>query len=159
MAGGAEKALSAIPTASAPSPAPSSAPVSSAGTISTDATPSSAARFFAGGDRIGLPRGGRFLPAQAPSPPRPRAIAQPQARAVGCALLFDPQPTPGELVMNDIGEVRVRTAKPLVFDGYYANRLTGSFILIEPGTNATVGAGMLFPPTEAVKPEYNDFAI
>lgn len=72
---------------------------------------------------------------------------------------FDPQPAPGELVMNDIGEVRVRTAKPLVFDGYYANRLTGSFILIEPGTNATVGAGMLLPPTETVKPEYNDFAI
>lgn len=72
---------------------------------------------------------------------------------------FDPQPAPGELIMNDIGEVRVRTAKPLVFDGYYANRLTGSFILIEPGTNATVGAGMLFPPTETVKPEYNDFAI
>jgi bifunctional enzyme CysN/CysC/sulfate adenylyltransferase subunit 1 len=46
-----------------------------------------------------------------------------------------------------------------VFDGYKNNRLTGSFILIEPGTNATVGAGMLLPPTETVKPEYNDFAI
>ena len=72
---------------------------------------------------------------------------------------FDPQPSPGELAMNDIGEVRVRTAKPLVFDGYGANRLTGSFILIEPGTNLTVGAGMLLPPTETVRPEYNDFAI
>jgi bifunctional enzyme CysN/CysC/sulfate adenylyltransferase subunit 1 len=72
---------------------------------------------------------------------------------------FDPPPAPGELVMNDIGEVRVRAAKPLVFDGYQSNRLTGSFILIEPGTNATVGAGMLLPPTETVKPEYNDFAI
>ena len=72
---------------------------------------------------------------------------------------FDPQPTPAELTMNDIGEVRLRTAKPLVFDGYAANRLTGSFILIEQGTNATVGAGMLLPPTETVKPEYNDFAI
>ena len=40
-----------------------------------------------------------------------------------------------------------------------ANRLTSSFILIEQGTNATVGAGMLLPPTEAVKPEYTDFAI
>jgi hypothetical protein len=29
----------------------------------------------------------------------------------------------------------------------------------EPGTNVTVAAGMLFPPTELVKPEYNDFAI
>jgi sulfate adenylyltransferase subunit 1 len=72
---------------------------------------------------------------------------------------FDPEPEPGELTMNDIGEVRLRAAKPLVYDGYYANRLTGSFVLIEPGTNATVGAGMLLPPTETVKPEYNDFAI
>jgi hypothetical protein len=31
--------------------------------------------------------------------------------------------------------------------------------LIEQGTNATVGAGMLLPPTEAVKPEYTDFTI
>lgn len=61
--------------------------------------------------------------------------------------------------MNDIGEVRIRTAKPLVFDAYTGNRLTGSFILIEQGTNATVAAGMLYPPTELVKPEYNDFAI
>ena len=61
--------------------------------------------------------------------------------------------------MNDIGEIRVRTAKPIVFDGYGFNRLTGSFILIEQGTNHTVAAGMLFPPTEAVKPEYDDFAI
>jgi sulfate adenylyltransferase subunit 1 (EFTu-like GTPase family) len=46
-----------------------------------------------------------------------------------------------------------------VFDGYQTNRLTGSFILIEQGTNLTVGAGMLAPPTEACKPEYSDFAI
>ena len=55
--------------------------------------------------------------------------------------------------------MRLKTSGPLVFDGYGTNRLTGSFILIEPGTNATVGAGMLFPPTEVVKPEYSDFAI
>lgn len=72
---------------------------------------------------------------------------------------FDPEPEPAELGLNDIGEVRLRTAKPLVFDAYSSNRLTGSFILIEQGTNATVAAGMLYPPTELVKPEYNDFAI
>ncbi len=72
---------------------------------------------------------------------------------------FERQLAPAELALNDIGEVRLKTARPLVFDGYTTNRLTGSFILIEPGTNATVAAGMLFPPTEAVKPEYNDFAI
>jgi bifunctional enzyme CysN/CysC/sulfate adenylyltransferase subunit 1 len=55
--------------------------------------------------------------------------------------------------------VRIKTARPLVYDGYEHNRLTGSFILIEADTNVTVAAGMLFPPTELVKPEYNDFAI
>jgi len=67
--------------------------------------------------------------------------------------------TPAELGLNDIGEIRLKTSKPLHFDGYVGNRLTGSFILIEQGTNATAGAGMLFPPTELVKPEYTDFAI
>jgi bifunctional enzyme CysN/CysC/sulfate adenylyltransferase subunit 1 len=72
---------------------------------------------------------------------------------------FEPEPEPAELAMNDIGVIRLKTSRPLVFDGYSTNRLTGSFILIEQGTNATVGAGMLFPPTETVKPEYTDFAI
>jgi bifunctional enzyme CysN/CysC/sulfate adenylyltransferase subunit 1 len=69
------------------------------------------------------------------------------------------EPDPAALAINDIGGIRIKTAKPLVFDGYNTNRLTGSFILIEQGTNATVAAGMLTPPTEAVKPEYTDFAI
>jgi bifunctional enzyme CysN/CysC/sulfate adenylyltransferase subunit 1 len=72
---------------------------------------------------------------------------------------FEPEPAPVTLNINDIGVVRLRTAKPLVFDGYATNHLTGSFILIEQGTNATVGAGMLAQPTEEVKPEYTDFAI
>ena len=72
---------------------------------------------------------------------------------------FDPEPDPAELAMNDVGEIRLRTSRPLVFDGYASNRLTGSFILIEPGTNHTVCAGMLNPPNELVKPEYTDFAI
>jgi len=72
---------------------------------------------------------------------------------------FEPEPAPGALAVNDIGVVRLRTAKPIVYDGYNTNRLTGSFILIEQGTNATVAAGMLSAPTEAVKPEYTDFAI
>jgi len=64
-----------------------------------------------------------------------------------------------ELAMNDIGEIRIRTSKPLVYDGYAKNRLTGSFILIEQGTNTTVAAGMLYPPAEVARPEYKDFAI
>jgi bifunctional enzyme CysN/CysC/sulfate adenylyltransferase subunit 1 len=72
---------------------------------------------------------------------------------------LEPEAAPAALAMNDIGGIRLKTAKPLIFDGYATNRLTGSFILIEQGTNATVAAGMLSAPTEAVKPEYTDFAI
>ena len=74
-------------------------------------------------------------------------------------MTFEPEPAPNELLMNDIGEIRLRTSKPIIYDGYATNRLTGSFVLIEQGTNLTVAAGMLFPPLEPVKPEYNDFAI
>jgi len=72
---------------------------------------------------------------------------------------LDSDPEPVELAMNDIGEIRLRAAKPLVFDGYGINRLTGSFILIEQGTNATVAAGMLLPPRETVKSEHGDYVI
>jgi len=72
---------------------------------------------------------------------------------------FEPASTATELAMNDIGAVRLRTAKPLFYDGYATNRLTGSFILIEPGTNATVAAGMLLSPVEPFRPEDADFVI
>ena len=72
---------------------------------------------------------------------------------------LDLEAGPTEFRANDIGVIRLKTAKPIIYDGYTTNRLTGSFILIEQGTNATVAAGMLFPPTESVKPEYTDFAI
>jgi len=72
---------------------------------------------------------------------------------------FELQPEPTELALNDIGEIRLKVSKSLIFDGYTVNRLTGSFILIEQGTNLTVAAGMFNPPLETVKPEYNDFAI
>jgi sulfate adenylyltransferase subunit 1 len=45
--------------------------------------------------------------------------------------------------MNDIGRISLRTAVPLMFDSYRRNRQTGSFILIDPGTNETVAAGMI----------------
>ncbi|MFI5004433.1 MAG: sulfate adenylyltransferase subunit 1 [Solirubrobacterales bacterium] len=50
---------------------------------------------------------------------------------------------PGELALNDIGAVRLRTSSPLAFDPYRVNRRTGSFILIDEATNETVGAGMV----------------
>ncbi len=45
--------------------------------------------------------------------------------------------------MNDIARVTIRTTKPLLFDRYQRNRETGSLILIDEGTNETVGAGMI----------------
>jgi sulfate adenylyltransferase large subunit len=48
-----------------------------------------------------------------------------------------------ELGLNDIGRVRLRLSGPLVPDPYSRNRATGSFILIDEGTNDTVGAGMV----------------
>jgi sulfate adenylyltransferase subunit 1 len=48
-----------------------------------------------------------------------------------------------QLVMNDIARVKIRTAQPLFFDGYRKNRITGSVILVDEGTNETVAAGMI----------------
>jgi sulfate adenylyltransferase subunit 1 len=45
--------------------------------------------------------------------------------------------------MNDIGRISLRTAAPLIHDSYRRNRITGSFVLIDPGTNETVAAGMI----------------
>jgi sulfate adenylyltransferase subunit 1 len=45
--------------------------------------------------------------------------------------------------MNDIGRITLRTATPLIRDSYRRNRITGSFILVDPGTNETVAAGMI----------------
>jgi sulfate adenylyltransferase subunit 1 len=45
--------------------------------------------------------------------------------------------------MNDIGRITLRTAVPLIHDSYRRNRITGSFILVHPGTNETVAAGMI----------------
>jgi len=50
------------------------------------------------------------------------------------------------LVLNQIGTVQVSTARPLVFDRYAENRGTGSFILIDPATQFTCGAGMISEP-------------
>ncbi|MGI9666679.1 MAG: sulfate adenylyltransferase subunit CysN [Acidimicrobiia bacterium] len=48
-----------------------------------------------------------------------------------------------ELSLNEIGRVTLRTTAPLFFDEYRKNRETGSFILVDEATNATVGAGII----------------
>jgi sulfate adenylyltransferase large subunit len=49
----------------------------------------------------------------------------------------------GELRLNEIGAVLVETQRPLFVDPYRRNRFTGSFILLDPLTNETLGAGMI----------------
>jgi len=45
--------------------------------------------------------------------------------------------------MNDIGRIKIRTTKPLFYDSYRKNRITGSVVLIDEATNNTVCAGMI----------------
>jgi sulfate adenylyltransferase subunit 1 len=47
------------------------------------------------------------------------------------------------IAANDIGRISIRTTQPLLFDNYSTNRITGSVIIIDEGTNNTVGAGMI----------------
>jgi sulfate adenylyltransferase large subunit len=47
------------------------------------------------------------------------------------------------LELNSIGVVEVETTRPLFLDTYVAQRTTGSFILIDPASHATVAAGMV----------------
>jgi sulfate adenylyltransferase large subunit len=47
------------------------------------------------------------------------------------------------LAMNQIETATLSTSRPLVFDRYRDIRATGSFILIDPSTNFTAGAGMI----------------
>lgn len=51
-----------------------------------------------------------------------------------------PDPGGGSLHTNNVGRVRLRLAEPVFADPYLVNRVTSSAILIDPTTNATVGA-------------------
>ena len=52
------------------------------------------------------------------------------------------QPAPA-LALNEIGRCAITLTSPIAFDAYRRNRATGSFIMIDRVTNATVGAGMI----------------
>jgi sulfate adenylyltransferase subunit 1 len=54
---------------------------------------------------------------------------------------------------NDIGVVRLTVGTPLAVDAYQANRVTGSFVVIDEQTNATVAAGMVGVPVLAAVPQ------
>jgi sulfate adenylyltransferase subunit 1 len=63
------------------------------------------------------------------------------------------------LEMNGIGVLRIETSRPIYFDAYAQNRATGSLILIDPKTNATVGAGMILAPVVVEHDRFKSAAI
>lgn len=50
--------------------------------------------------------------------------------------------------MNDIAHISIKTLKPLKYDSYSENRITGSLVLIDENTFETVGAGMIVDDLE-----------
>lgn len=47
------------------------------------------------------------------------------------------------IALNEIARIKIKVAKPLNYDSYRRNRQTGSMILVEEGSNNTVGACMI----------------
>ncbi|MBS24117.1 MAG: sulfate adenylyltransferase subunit CysN [Gammaproteobacteria bacterium] len=57
------------------------------------------------------------------------------------------------LELNEIGFVEITLNKEVSFDAYKENRATGSFIIIDPLTNVTIGAGMIDCEQQERKPQ------
>ena len=95
----------------------------------------------AGGD---LPEVARDLRAtliwfgDTPLDPRASYVAKHTTRTVRARVRTDEQ-----VEMNDIVDVDIETTAPLVMRSYAESRAAGSFILIDPDTNATVAAGLV----------------
>ena len=51
--------------------------------------------------------------------------------------------TDKSIKLNEIARIKIRSTKPLFYDAYRKNRITGSLILIDETTNETIGAGMI----------------
>nr|WP_042194278.1 GTP-binding protein [Kibdelosporangium sp. MJ126-NF4]CEL21213.1 Sulfate adenylyltransferase subunit 1 [Kibdelosporangium sp. MJ126-NF4]CTQ96221.1 Sulfate adenylyltransferase subunit 1 (EC 2.7.7.4) [Kibdelosporangium sp. MJ126-NF4] len=62
---------------------------------------------------------------------------------------------PESLQLNEIGQVRLRTADPLPIDDYTVNRRTGAFLVIDASDGTTLAAGLVgapLPVRDAVNP-------
>ncbi len=81
----------------------------------------------------------------APLDPARRYFAKQTSRTVGAYVrsVRDLADEGAQLKLNGIATVEIETLQPLAVDRYEQNRHTGSFILIDPETNATVAAGMI----------------
>lgn len=47
------------------------------------------------------------------------------------------------ICLNEIARLKIRTTRPLFYDSYHRNRITGSLVLIDEASNNTVCAGMI----------------
>jgi len=47
------------------------------------------------------------------------------------------------VALNEIARITLKTSKPIFYDSYKENHITGSIIIIDESTNNTVGAGMI----------------
>ncbi len=47
------------------------------------------------------------------------------------------------VALNEIARISIKTSKPVFYDSYKDNHITGSIIIIDEATNNTVGAGMI----------------
>ena len=63
------------------------------------------------------------------------------------------------LALNSIGLVEIETAQPLAVDPYTDSRITGSFVLIDPVTNATAAAGMIREAVATAHPGHTQAPI
>jgi len=86
------------------------------------------------GDRYRLKHTSRVTPA---------LVGAVEARLDPRSLDFEPA---GELGRNDIGVARLVVGTPLAADPCRANRVTGSCVLIDEHSQATVAAGTAGPP-------------
>jgi bifunctional enzyme CysN/CysC/sulfate adenylyltransferase subunit 1 len=93
------------------------------------------------GDRVLLKHGTRLVPA---------GVDEVLSVIDVATLSADEDAT--RLELNEIGTVRWSTAEPLFLDEYGVARTTGSFIVIDPATNDTVGAGIIMPGDLPLRP-------
>jgi bifunctional enzyme CysN/CysC len=91
------------------------------------------------GDRVALKHGTTTV----------RATVQSLDRRLDPDSLIE-QVGPGELVLNDIGTVTLRTSSVVLADRYAENRDGGAFILIDEASNETVAAGTIGLAREVV---------
>ena len=67
------------------------------------------------------------------------------------------QESGGRLELNEVGACTLEIDRPISFDSYRDNRSTGSFIVIDRMTNATVGAGMIDAPLADSSDQHDEF--